>query len=159
MIKVTLKNLKTGEMLTSHYTARQLLEDHLGEDGLVENMIENLVCHCSPVGETNVIECGCWDLWEDCELSLEEGANMDLPKIKHYTRKEVYNSGWILTSETDEWKQKMIDTVVQEAKEKEQEGYTFSFRIEEVDGDTVEDKEGNVVSVSRMSAEIEVNRV
>lgn len=72
MIKVTLINNQTSETVTTSYTARELVSQG-GEDLLIENMIENLVCNCSPIGETNVIEdCVCWEQWEDCTLVFDD---------------------------------------------------------------------------------------
>ena len=71
LIQVTLKNNKTGESINASYSARDLVS-HGGEDLLIENIIENNVCHCNPVGETNVVECSCWEKWEDCTLIFED---------------------------------------------------------------------------------------
>ncbi|WP_303984269.1 hypothetical protein [Niallia circulans] len=71
MIKVTLKNNKTNEEIETYYSIRNLIS-HGGEDLLVENIIENNVCHCKPVGEKNVIECNCWEEWEDTTLIIDE---------------------------------------------------------------------------------------
>lgn len=70
MIRVTLINNKTNETIETHYTPRELVSQG-GEDLLIENIIENNVCHCSPIGETNVVECGCWEHWEDCSLEFD----------------------------------------------------------------------------------------
>lgn len=66
-----LKNNKTGEIIQTSYSARNLVS-HGGEDLLIENIIENHVCHCNSVGETNVIECDCWEQWEDCTLIFDD---------------------------------------------------------------------------------------
>lgn len=71
MIKVTLKNNKTNEQIETFYSIKDLIGQG-GEDLLIENIIENNVCHCSPIGETNVVECDCWEEWEDCSLIIDE---------------------------------------------------------------------------------------
>ncbi|MEW5569659.1 hypothetical protein [Rossellomorea marisflavi] len=70
MIEVTLINNKTLQTVSATYTARELVSQG-GEDLLMENMMENLVCSCIPIGETNVIECDCWEQWEDCHLEFD----------------------------------------------------------------------------------------
>lgn len=70
-MEITLINNKTSETVKASYKARELVS-HGGEDLLIENMIENLVCDCSPIGETNVIECDCWEQWEYCTLVFDD---------------------------------------------------------------------------------------
>lgn len=67
MVQVTLKNNKTVECVTTTYTARELVS-HGGEDLLMENIIENNICNCTPVGETYVTDCNCFEDWDDCSL-------------------------------------------------------------------------------------------
>lgn len=71
MIKVTLVNNKTNQQIDTYYSVKDLIS-HGGEEFIMENIIENNVCHCNPVGETNVIECGCWEEWEDTSLVIDE---------------------------------------------------------------------------------------
>ncbi|MFY0744797.1 acetyltransferase [Solibacillus silvestris] len=67
MIQLTLTSNKTGRVIKRSYTGRQLLESD--EQSVVEEMSE---CDCAmkPRGETNVIECDCYEEWEDYTLVI-----------------------------------------------------------------------------------------
>lgn len=66
-MKVSVKSNKTGRKLTSIYFGRELLA--IDEQSLVEEMTQ---CDCQPVGETNVVECNCYEEWEEYELTFED---------------------------------------------------------------------------------------
>ena len=68
MIEATLKSNITNRVIKSSYTARQLL-DFFDEEELVLDMGK---CDCQPVGETNVIDCGCYEEWEDYNLTFSD---------------------------------------------------------------------------------------
>lgn len=63
-IRAILTSKTTGRVIEKSFTPRQLL-DFFDESALVENMS---MCRCQPVGETNVIDCGCYEEWEDYTL-------------------------------------------------------------------------------------------
>lgn len=66
IIPVKVKSKKAGRIVEGSFTPRQLLEI-LDEDELVTRLT---MCHCEPVGETNVIECNCDEEWDDYELLI-----------------------------------------------------------------------------------------
>lgn len=71
LVEVTLINNRTSETVRASYTLRELLS-HGGEDLLIENMIENLVCNCNQIGENYQTDCVCFEQWEDCTLVFDD---------------------------------------------------------------------------------------
>ena|GEM_PF-6181936 len=67
MVEVTLTSKRSGRVLKSSYTARQLLD--IDEIDMVINMTE---CDCQPVGETYVVDCNCDYEWQEYELVIGE---------------------------------------------------------------------------------------
>ncbi|MTI49684.1 MAG: acetyltransferase [Firmicutes bacterium] len=70
MIEVIVINNKTEEIVYGYYAARQLLDTT--EEKLVEEMTD---CDCEPIGETNVVECNCFEEWEDYTLIVGNENN------------------------------------------------------------------------------------
>lgn len=62
MVEITLESKITGRVIKLSYTARQLFEKFIDEEELMQDMSK---CDCQPIGETNVIDCGCNEEWED----------------------------------------------------------------------------------------------
>lgn len=69
MIQAALTSNKTGRVIKSSYTARQLLENFCGEDDLMVAMSE---CDCQPTGMLSFVECNCHEEWDDWTLVLEQ---------------------------------------------------------------------------------------
>ncbi len=58
----TFKHQESGEVRTVEVSEQWV------QDALDEQVYELLECGCQPIGETNVIECGCEDYFEGFEL-------------------------------------------------------------------------------------------
>jgi hypothetical protein len=62
------KHMETGEVKSIFLTAQEI------QDRLAFELKDELTCDCEPIGETNVIECGCYDYFDGFEL-LMHGVN------------------------------------------------------------------------------------
>lgn len=68
-VKITSKI--TGKVVEALVSVRDLLDTY--EDDLVSKLTE---CDCQPVGETNVVDCNCYDEWDDYELLIGDEVNV-----------------------------------------------------------------------------------
>lgn len=68
MIEVTVRSEKTGSVKTGSFSARELLQRD--EEDIVETLTQ---CDCQPVGETYVVECNCYEEWEEYVLFFSDG--------------------------------------------------------------------------------------
>ena len=67
-VTTKLKNRLTGEVRHVNFDAdylKNIIESDLDR---VYDKLEEQVCNCQPVGETNVIECNCIDYIDDFEI-------------------------------------------------------------------------------------------
>lgn len=55
----------SGKVINGSCSPRKLLDFY--EEQLVEYITK---CDCSPIGETNVIDCACYEEWEDYDLLI-----------------------------------------------------------------------------------------
>ena len=58
IIEFQFKHIKTGEVKTITLSFDEIQEK------LEDDLIDEITCDCEPVGETNVVECGCEDYFE-----------------------------------------------------------------------------------------------
>lgn len=56
---------ETGRVVEGTYTARRILDMY--EEELVDDLTK---CDCEPIGETNVVDCSCYEEWEDYQLLI-----------------------------------------------------------------------------------------
>ena len=66
VIPVRIISKVTGREVNTYVPPRFLL-DRCDEEDLVQELT---ACECSPVGETNVVDCNCSDEWEEYELLM-----------------------------------------------------------------------------------------
>ncbi|EKN40692.1 hypothetical protein [Clostridium botulinum] len=70
MIEIILKSNITERVIKSTYTGQQLLE--MNEEEIVDEMTK---CDCKPIGETNTVECNCYEEWQDYTLIVGNENN------------------------------------------------------------------------------------
>lgn len=66
MVEIKVKSLETGRVKSGKISLVDLFKKWN------ENIIEDItMCNCEPVGETNLVECGCYEEWAgDIEIKI-----------------------------------------------------------------------------------------
>lgn len=67
MFEIKIKSKKTGKEKSIDCTLKELLKN--GIDDIVDNLTE---CDCEPTSESNILECNCYEEWNDIELEIKD---------------------------------------------------------------------------------------
>jgi len=78
----TFTHPESREQKTLHLSEEQLVE-MIDSDLILEKMVEEQ-CNCEPIGETNVVECGCEEYYYEFELDEQKEQPKKKIEINEY---------------------------------------------------------------------------